>query len=221
MPDWFSYLFVAALCAMLFGLCYQTYGQNQKYGLPTLLKQNVIMPTLATALFGAAVVFGLGLYKGVNIALILLVVLLLLLFYLCSQTRFGVHLYALGGNTEAVRRAGVNVKRTKLLIFIISGAVAGLSGIIAAARVQGVSSVSIDQDLQMTAIASAVLGGASTRGGQGNVLGILLGALVMGSITNGLYLLGAPTQIRYLIQGMILMGAIVLDSSVNIVSGKR
>lgn len=220
-PNWASYLLVVALTAILLFLCWQTYGQNIKYGIAANFARNVLYPAALVALVGAAMVFGLGLYKGVNVAMIILVLLLLTLYYMCTQTRFGVHLYALGGNTEAVRRAGVNVKRTKMMIFIISGAVAGLSGIIASSRVQGVSSVSIDQDLQMTAVAAAVLGGASLRGGQGNVMGILLGALVMGSITNGLYLVGAPTELRYLIQGLILVLAIILDSSVNVVSGKR
>lgn len=221
LPSWVSALSIGIIVLIVLFLCYQTYGQNIKYKLPASLKRGVLYPVIGFALIGAVVVAGLGLYKGVNLAMMILVILLLVLYYMCTQTRFGVHLYALGGNTEAVRRTGVNVKRTKMMIFIISGAVSGLSGIIAASRVQGVSSVSIDQDLQMTAVAAAVLGGASLRGGQGNVMGILLGALVMGSITNGLYLVGAPTELRYLIQGLILVLAIILDSSVNVASGKR
>src|SRR3954463_2753178 len=107
------------------------------------------------------------------------------------QTRFGLHLYAVGGNPDAARRAGIRVDRLKMVAFMLAGALAALGGILAASRLLGVSSSSGQGTILLEAIAAAVIGGTSLFGGKGTVWDALLGALVIGSLANGLDLLGA------------------------------
>jgi len=220
-PEVFSYAFVIIGALLVFLLTYSTYRNSIKYNIKTSFSRKALMPTIAVALVGIAVVFFLSLYKGINIALLMLIVIMAVSFYICSQTQFGVHLFAIGGNPEAVRRAGINVNKVKLLAFMLSSAIVAFGGIIAASRVQGVSAASGDPDAMMNAIAAAVLGGASLMGGRGSVWGILLGSLVIGSINNGMFLVGADTSIRLLIQGVILVLAIILDSVIVKASNTR
>lgn len=211
LPTWLSYVLLAIGVIVIFILTYQSYTQAVKNNLPAKLAYKVILPTVSILIGGVIVLEVMRRYKGLNLSVLLLIVLLAAFSYMLTQTRFGVHLYALGSNPEAVRRAGISVKNTKWVAFIISGAVFAFAGLIAASRVQSVSISSIDDSIMMNSIAACVLGGASLSGGKGNIWGVLLGSLVMGSLTNGMYLIGAETSTRLIIQGAILVAAVVLD----------
>ena len=134
--------------------------------------------------------------------------------YVTTQTKFGTYLYAIGGNAEASRRAGINVARMRVYTFMIAGAVAGIAGVVAASQTLGVSSQSGAGTLLLEAVAAAVIGGASLFGGRGSVWAALLGALLIGSISNGLSLLSAPTEVKYLVQGLVLVLAVTVDSAI-------
>ena len=125
------------------------------------------------------------------------------------------YLYAIGGNPEAARRAGIPVSRIKIIVFMLAGALTAVGGIIAASRVLTVSSQVLDPALLLEAIAAAVIGGASLFGGRGSVWAALTGALVMGSITNGLLLLDVSTPVRLIVQGAILVMAVVADAVIS------
>ncbi|HIY53444.1 MAG TPA: hypothetical protein H9832_05760 [Candidatus Agathobaculum merdavium] len=222
LPMPLSYALLAVGVAALFVLSYQSYTQAVKNNLPVKLQNKVILPTVSVLVGGIVVLEIMRRYKGLNLSVLLLLVLLAAFSYMLTQTRFGVHLYALGSNPEAVRRAGISVKNTKWAAFILSGAVFAFAGLIAASRVQSVSISSIDDSIMMNSIAACVLGGASLTGGKGNIWGVLLGSLVMGSLTNGMYLIGAETSTRLIIQGAILVAAVVLDAFiVNASTTKR
>ncbi len=221
LPEWLSYVVLLVGVIFLFLLSWQSYRQAKKNNLPAKLTGKVIIPVGGVLVGGLVVLAVMRRYKGLNLSVLLLIAMLAVFSYLLTQTRFGVHLYALGGNPEAVRRAGINVKNTKWAAFIISGAVFGFAGAIAASRVQSVSVSSIDDSIMMNAIAACVLGGASLSGGKGNVWGVLLGSLVMGSLTNGMYLIGAETSTRMIIQGLILVLAVVLDAFIVNSSASR
>ena len=222
LPNWLSYVLLACGVVILFVLLYQSYTQAVKNHLPVKLLNKVLIPTGVVLVGGAIVLEIMRRYKGLNLSVLLLIILLAIFSYILTQTRFGVHLYALGSNPEAVRRAGISVKNTKWAAFIISGAVFAFAGLIAASRVQSVSISSIDDSIMMNSIAACVLGGASLTGGKGNVWGVLLGSLVMGSLTNGMYLIGAETSTRLIIQGLILVAAVGLDAFiVNASATKR
>lgn len=211
-PAIISYLVVILSCLFIFGLAFLTHRQARKYEIASDFVKDVVRPSALILIGGALVVTFLGFYKGVNLAMLMMLVLLAICSYIFTQLKLGTYLFAIGGNAEAVRRAGINVNKIKLYAFMISGAIISFGGIIAASRIQGVSAASGDPDSMMNAIAAAVLGGASLSGGRGNVWGILLGSLVIGSISNGMYLIGADTSVRLIVQGAILVLAIILDS---------
>ncbi len=212
LPTTLSYVLLIVGVAVLFLLMFQSYTQAKKNNLSVRLMNNVVLPTAGVLIGGVLVLEIMRTYRGLNLSVLILIALLAVFSYVLTQTKFGVHLYALGSNPEAVRRAGINVKNTKWTAFIISGAVFAFAGLIAASRIQSVSISSIDDSIMMNSIAACVLGGASLSGGKGNIWGVLLGSLVMGSLTNGMYLIGAETFTRLVVQGAILVAAVVLDS---------
>jgi D-xylose transport system permease protein len=184
---------------------------RRRVGLPADPVRNLALPIGLTAVAVAAVVLVLNSSRGVPIVVAMLIAVLALLSYVSTQTRWGIRLYAVGGNREAARRAGIPVRRTLLWSFALSGFFAALAGLIAASRLLGVSVQSGGGSLLLEAIAAAVIGGTSLFGGRGVVWSALLGALVIGSISNGMDLLGLPTEVKLAAQGAILVLATLSD----------
>jgi D-xylose transport system permease protein len=149
---------------------------------------------------------------GLPLSGVILVVFFVLLTFLAKWTTFGRHVYATGGNAEAARRAGINVPRIRILVFMISGATAGIGGIIFAAQVNSVALTFPPGNLLLNAIASAVIGGVSLFGGRGEVRGALLGAVLIGTLQNGLNTLNVSNGWIYIITGLVLLGAVTLDT---------
>jgi D-xylose transport system permease protein len=143
-----------------------------------------------------------------------LLVLLLFVFwsFVASRTRFGRHVYAVGGNAEAARRAGINVDRVRIAVFMIAGFMAGLGGIVFASRLRSVATNTGGGTLLLNVIAAAVIGGTSLFGGRGRVVSALLGALVIIAIDNGMGLLNLATGIKSVITGLVLLAAVLVDS---------
>jgi D-xylose transport system permease protein len=150
--------------------------------------------------------------RGVPFILLLIVAMLLILTFLAKRTTFGRHVYAVGGNAEAARRAGINVARVRILVFMISGAMAGLGGVYLAARLNSVDLNAGGGTLLIDAIAAAVIGGTSLFGGRGEVRDALFGALVIATIANGLNTLNLTQGVIYGITGCILLFAVTLDT---------
>ncbi len=128
------------------------------------------------------------------------------------RTTFGRHVYAVGGNAEAARRAGINVKLIRILCFVISGACAGLGGVILASRLNSVDLTFGGGTLLLDAISAAVIGGVSLFGGRGRVSGALFGGLIIGMISNGTDLVGSADWVKYVTTGTILLAAVTLDT---------
>jgi D-xylose transport system permease protein len=143
---------------------------------------------------------------------LLLVAMLVLWTFVAKRTTFGRHVYAVGGSAEAARRAGINVPFIRIVVFMISGAMAGLGGVVFAARLNGVDLTAGGGSTLLDAIAAAVIGGTSLFGGRGRVVAALLGALVIRTIANGLGLLGSSSATEYIITGVILLAAVTLDT---------
>jgi D-xylose transport system permease protein len=128
------------------------------------------------------------------------------------ETRFGRHLYAIGGNREAARRSGVKVHGATVAVFVIISVIASMAGIIEASRQFSASNALGGGTLQLNAIAAAVIGGTSLFGGRGRIYQAMLGALVVGSVQNGLDLLGQPAAIKNVATGVILILAVIVDA---------
>jgi D-xylose transport system permease protein len=152
---------------------------------------------------------------GLPLAALLMLVFLVGLTFLAKRTTFGRHVYAVGGNAEAARRAGISVARVRILVFTISGIMAGVGGLVLAARLQSVNLNVGGGTLLLDSISAAVIGGVSLFGGRGEVRGALLGSLVIATIANGLNIGGYRTGTIYIVTGAILLAAVTLDSVVR------
>ena len=149
---------------------------------------------------------------GLPLAGVIMVVFFVLLTFLAKWTTFGRHVYAVGGNAEAARRSGINVSRVRVIVFMISGAMAAIGGIIFAAQVNSVALTFPPDNLLLNAIAAAVIGGVSLFGGRGEVRGALLGAILIGTLQNGLNTLNISNGWIYIVTGLVLLGAVTLDT---------
>ncbi|GCE16674.1 sugar ABC transporter permease [Dictyobacter kobayashii] len=153
-------------------------------------------------------------YLGVPQALFILAGLILLTWLLLTRTAYGRHVYAVGGNAEAARRAGINVVVIRITIFTLCSTLAAIAGILAASRASAVAS-QINPTLLLQAIAAAVIGGVSLFGGRGSVWSILLGALIIGSLENGLDLNNQPVEVKQMIEGAVLVLAVTSDALIR------
>jgi D-xylose transport system permease protein len=159
-----------------------------------------------------AAVYYANLDRGVPTATVILGVFLVFWSFVAARTRFGRHVYAVGGNPEAARRAGIAVDRLRIYVFMINGFMAGVGGIMLASRLRSVATSSGGGDLLLAVIAAAVIGGTSLFGGTGRVVAALLGATVIASINSGMNLLGLPQGTRFVITGLVLLGAVLVDA---------
>jgi D-xylose transport system permease protein len=150
--------------------------------------------------------------RGLPLAVLILIAFVAGMEYVVTRTRFGRHVYAVGGNAEAARRAGIRVNGVRLAVFAISGTMAAIGGILAASRLLAVNQNSGGSDLLLLAIAGPVIGGTSLFGGRGSVWTALSGALVIGSISNGMDLLALDSSIKYMVTGGVLLAAVVIDA---------
>ena len=176
-------------------------------------------PTVVIALqvLGLAVVIFAGVWyanqdRGVPTVTVILGVFLVFWSFIAAKTRFGRHVYAVGGSAEAARRAGINVDRVRIAVFMISGFMAGVGGIMLASRLRSVATNTGGGNLLLLVIAAAVIGGTSLFGGVGRVVSALLGALVIASIQNGMDLLGLASGTKFVITGLVLLGAVLVDA---------
>jgi D-xylose transport system permease protein len=149
---------------------------------------------------------------GVPLGVVILVGFVVIFDLICGRTIFGRHLYATGGNAEAAKRAGINVDRIRLVVFVLSSTLAACGGVLAASRLFAVNQGSGGGNFTLDAIACAVIGGTSLFGGRGSVWSALLGALVIGSIANGMDLLALPSSVKYMIEGGVLLVAVTIDA---------
>ena len=184
----------------------------RRHGVPVRDPVVLIVKVAVVVVVTAVTVIICNRDRGVPFVLVLMIAALLVLTFLAKRTTFGRHVYAVGGNAEAARRAGINVARVRILVFMISGAMAGLGGVVLAARLNSVDLNAGGGTLLIDAIAAAVIGGTSLFGGRGEVRDALFGALVIATIANGLNTLNLTQGVIYITTGAILLFAVTLDT---------
>jgi D-xylose transport system permease protein len=155
---------------------------------------------------------GFTVLRGVPWVVLLVIGVLILWSVLLSRTRFGRYVYAIGGNAEAARRAGISLGRIRILAFTLGGLTAGVAGIIYASNLGSVSNNVNGGQLVLYAVAAAVIGGTSLFGGRGKMLGAVLGGLIVGVIYNGLYLLGLSAASVNIWTALVLLAAVTVDT---------
>jgi D-xylose transport system permease protein len=204
---WIGALIVAIL---LFVLMFDGRRRRVKYGFtPSPLG----MDLLKTGFFAALVlgyVFYVNKYSGVQNPVLLLAILVVIVTYISNNTKFGRHVYAVGGNREAARLSGINITANTFWIFVLMGFLCGVSGIVMASYV-GYGTISAGQGYELFAIAACFLGGTSTLGGEGTIVGAMIGALIMASLTNGLQIMNFPAAWQYVVSGVVLVIAVLGD----------
>jgi D-xylose transport system permease protein len=160
-------------------------------------------------------VMKLGSDRGISSSLVCFVGLVVLMDYLLRRTRFGRMIYAIGGNAEAARRAGIPVKRVRTIVFILASTLAAWGGILSASRGLAVNQSAGQGAVLLNAIAAAVVGGTSLFGGRGSVWAALLGIIVIQSISNGMDLLSLQPSIKFMITGGVLLAAVTIDAALR------
>ena len=186
--------------------------KRSKAGLPNDPMLIVALRIVGLFIALGAVVYVVNKDRGLPYVAVLVGVLLVFWTWVSRRTKFGRYVYAVGGNQEAARRAGINVDRIKITVFAISSLMAALGGIILASRLRSVDTNAGGGSILLYSIAAAVIGGTSLFGGRGHVKSALLGALVIASIDNGLGLLGLGSGEKFVITGGVLLLAVTVDS---------
>jgi D-xylose transport system permease protein len=168
---------------------------------------------LKTAFFAALVlgyVYLVNQYKGMQNPVLLLMIVVVVVAYLSNNTRFGRYAYAIGGNRDAAKLSGINIRRNIFAIFVLMGFLCGVSGVTLASYV-GYGTISAGQGYELDAIAACILGGTSTLGGEGTVFGAIVGALIMTSLSNGLQMTNTDAAYQYVLKGIVLVIAVYAD----------
>lgn len=164
---------------------------------------------VTTALLLLAI-FYLNAYRGVPTPVLLMVILVIIFSFIAEKTTFGRRIYAIGGNIEAAKYSGINVKHNTTMVYVLNNLMAAIAGIVLAARLNaGTPTAGIN--LELDAIAAAVIGGTSMSGGSGKVSGAILGALIMASIDNGMSMMNLDAWYQYVVKGLILIAAVWFD----------
>jgi len=186
-------------------------------GMMTILRGLALMYTNGRPVVGfdsSFLVFGQGFVGFVPMPVAILILVFIVSLFVLMFTRFGRHIYAVGGNPEAARVSGVNVTMVKALAYVISGALAGLGGVILASRIN-VGQPVAGMGSELDAIAAVVIGGTSLSGGTGSVAGTIVGALIIGVINNGMNLMGVSSDWQQVILGVIIIVAVLIDITAN------
>lgn len=211
-PAWLAYAFALAAAAGFFFSAWARARSRRRASLSASSTQWMLLRAgalLAGLLF---VVYYLNLTRGVAWMFVFFVVVVLVMNYVLTRTKLGRSIYAVGGNAEAARRAGINVRAVYTSAFVMCSGLAAVGGILAASRLAAANQSTGGGDVNLNAIAAAVIGGTSLFGGRGSAFAALLGIAVIQSISSGLTLLNLDSSYRFMITGAVLLVAVALDS---------
>ena len=222
-PPLEGFILAALVAAALFVRVFLARARKLKYGIAL---SSLAVDLLKAGLF-AALVMGYVIVvnrtfdgeaeeslRGVPLLVVIMGVIAVLMSYVSTNTRLGRYAYAIGGNREAARLSGINIRKTILTIYVIMGALMGVSGIALAAYV-GSGTTGAGGGYELDVIASCILGGTSTLGGEGTVFGAIVGALIIQSLSNGLQMMNVSSNVQYLIKGLVLILAVLADISMK------
>ncbi|HEV7194398.1 MAG TPA: sugar ABC transporter permease [Pedococcus sp.] len=207
-----SYLLVALVVLVYAATRLRANQRRSAAGLSTTPVVTLAIRSVAVAVVLLIPVYVLNLDRGVSQMFLLFVLLVVIFDFVIRRTRWGRSVLAIGGNVEAARRAGINVRRIYVSVFVCTSTLAALGGLLAAGRLAAANQSSGGGDVNLNAIAAAVIGGTSLFGGRGTAYSALLGILVIQSISNGLSLVNLGSPERYMITGGVLLLAVIVDS---------
>lgn len=210
LPPFVGWILGILVVIALFVMMFRDRRTKARYGFEL---KPIFQDVLRAVLFSILVlsyVFIVNQYNGVQNPVLLLAVTVIVVSYVSTNTRFGRYAYAIGGNREAARLSGINIKKQIFSIFILMGVLCGLGGVVLASYV-GYGTIAAGQGYELDAIASCVLGGTSTLGGAGTIFGAMVGALIMTSLNTGLQMLNVAPAWQYVVKGLVLILAVIVD----------
>ncbi len=211
-PAWLSYVLVVAAAAALFLTDLLNARARHAAGLSSRSLSGSAFRAVGLLVLAGLVVWYLNQTRGVGWMFVFFLALVLALNYALTRTKWGRSMFAVGGNAEAARRAGINVKAIYTSAFVACTTLAAVGGILAASRLAAANQSSGGGDVNLNAIAAAVIGGTSLFGGRGSAFAALLGIIVIQSISSGLTLLSLDSSFRFMVTGAVLLLAVTLDS---------
>ncbi|MEU9878094.1 sugar ABC transporter permease [Streptomyces phaeochromogenes] len=211
-PHWMAYALAVVAAGGFLATGWVRARTRRRAGLSSSSPQWLVVQSLLLLAGLLLVVYYLNRTRGVAWMFVFFVALVLVTHYVLSRTKFGRSIYAVGGNAEASRRAGINVRRVYTSAFVLCSGLAAVGGILAASRLAAANQSTGTGDVNLNAIAAAVIGGTSLFGGRGSAIAALLGVLVIQSISSGLTLLNLDSSYRFMITGAVLLIAVGLDS---------
>ncbi len=212
LPHWLGILIAAVSCCILIANLVADRRRRKKLGLTTTSTAAEVIRMVLILMVTVVALVMLQADRGVPLAIVILLLVITCLDFLTQRTRFGRYIFALGGNVEASRRAGIPVGRIRVTVYIMCSTLAACGGIMASSRLLAVNQSSGSGDVLLNAIAAAVIGGTSLFGGRGSVWAALTGALVIGSISNGMDLLALSSAMKFMITGAVLLVAVTIDA---------
>ena len=211
-PTAVSYVLAALAAIAVFVTGYRLAARRRRGGLSAKSLQSIMIRSVAVLVVAELVCWYLNRSRGVGWMFVFFVVLVAILNYALTRTKWGRSMFAVGGNAEAARRSGINVKRVYASAFLLCTTLAAVGGILGAARLGSANQSSGTGDVNLDAIAAAVIGGTSLFGGRGSAFSALLGIIVIQSISSGLTLLNLSSSFRFMITGLVLALAVAVDS---------
>ncbi|KJL41922.1 sugar ABC transporter permease [Microbacterium trichothecenolyticum] len=212
LPAWASYL-VAVLAVAAFA--WSLVRRSRRRAAANLVSQSygeIAVRSGALLAFLLAATWYLNLYRGIGVMFLFFLGLVVAMNFALTRTRWGRAVYAVGGSVEAARRAGIRVDRIYLSVFAMCSTLAAVGGILAAARLASANQSSGTGDVNLNAIAAAVIGGTSLFGGRGSAFSALIGIVVIQSISSGLTLLNLDSSVQFMVTGVVLVLAVIVDS---------
>ena len=212
LPNWLSYALVVGSVAVLVGLQLARRRRRRAADLDTTPLVVLALRSGALLVGGLLAVYFAARTRGVPFIALILLVLLVFFTMLLTRTAFGRHVYSVGGNPEAARRAGIDVDRVRITCFMISGAMAAIGGLVFASRLRSVDTGAGGGQIELNAIAAAVIGGVSLFGGRGKVSAALFGSLVIVGVDNGMGLLGLSSGAKFVVTAAVLLLAVLVDA---------
>lgn len=212
LPDIAGWALLAAVVAAFAGIELAKVRTRRAKGLAHRPVPVIVLHVLALAVVGALAVGYANKDRGVPEVALIVGAFLVFWTFVANRMRFGRHVYAVGGNPEAARRAGIDVDRIRIAVFMISGFMAGIGGIILASRLRSVDTGTGGGQLLLNAIAAAVIGGTSLFGGHGRVVSALFGGAVIATVANGMDLLNLASGYKFVITGGVLLAAVLVDA---------
>ena len=154
--------------------------------------------------------FGKGYFLGIPVPVVTMLIAFFVLYFILRKTTFGRRVYAIGGNAEASRLSGINVDRTTIAVYALTGMLAAMAALILTSRLNSAQPTA-GQSYELDAIAAVVLGGTSLTGGRGWIVGTLIGALIIGVLNNGLNLIGVSSFFQQVVKGLVILFAVLID----------